>query len=101
MEKKKKKIFKIYMCIIFVLVCTIGTSAIAYAADDPIEVINNLSDFIYGALRAIGVIVMGYSVFQIGMSLKSQDPSQRAMAVGTFAGGAIMAFSKEIVNSIL
>lgn len=101
MKKKEKKIFKIYMCIIFILVCTIGTSVIAYAADDPIEVINNLSDFIYGALRAVGTIVVGYSVFQIGMALKAQDPSQKAMSITTFAGGVIMVFAKDIVNSIL
>ena len=101
MKKKEKKIFKIYMCIIFVLVCTIGTSAIAYAADDPIAVINNLSDFIFGALRAVGMFVLGYSVFQIGMSFKSQDPSQRASGAVAFVGGVIMTLSKEIINSIV
>lgn len=101
MKKIEKKIFKIYMIVIFILVCTIGTSAIAYAADDPIAVINNLSDFIFGALRAVGMIVLGYSVFQIGMSFKSQDPSQRASGVVAFVGGVIMTFSKEIINAIV
>ena len=101
MKKKEKKIFKIYMYIIFILVCTMGTTVIAYAADDPIAVINNLSDFIFGALRAVGIIVLGYSVFQIGMSFKSQDPSQRASGAVAFGGGVMMTFSKEIIYSII
>ena len=97
---EKKKIFKIYMCIIFVIVCTIGTSAIAYAADDPIAVINNLSDFIFGVIRAIGMILLGFGIVQLGLSLKSHDPSQRANGFMTLAGGIIITFAEEILNLI-
>lgn len=60
------------------LVC--GMSVTAFAASDPITVVNNLSDFIFGLIRAIGLILLGFGIVQVGLSLKSHDPSQRAKA---------------------
>ena len=88
------------MCIIFLLVCTIGTSVIAYAADDPIAVINNLSDFIFQLIKGIGYILIGFGVVQVGLSLKSHDPSQRANGFLTVAGGIVIAFAKPILDII-
>lgn len=50
----------------------------AYAASDPLTVVNNLSDFIFSLIRAIGLILLGFGIVQVGLSLKSHDPSQRA-----------------------
>ena len=58
------------------MLCCCTTTA--FAASDPLTVINNLSDFIFGLIRAIGMILLGFGVVQIGLSLKSHDPSQRA-----------------------
>lgn len=71
-----------------------------FAADDPLSVINNLSNFIFGLIRAIGMIILGFGVVQIGMSLKSHDPSQRANGIMTLAGGVVITFAKEILNLI-
>lgn len=49
-----------------------------FAADDPLAVVNNLSNFIFGLIRAVGMIILGFGVVQVGMSLKSHDPTQRA-----------------------
>ena len=44
----------------------------AYAAGgDPLAVINNLSDFIFSLIRAVGMILLGFGVLQVGMSLKT------------------------------
>jgi hypothetical protein len=43
---------------------------------------------------------MGFGIVQVGMSLKSQDPSQRANGFLTLAGGVIITFTKEILNLI-
>ena len=67
---------------------------------DPIGVVNNLSDFIFGLIRAIGLILLGFGVLQVGMSLKSHDPSARANGMLTLAGGIIITFTKEILNLI-
>ena len=72
-----------------------------YAAGDPIAVVNNLSDFIFSRIRAIGMILLGFGVVQIGLSLKSHDPSQRANGFLTVAGGIVITFAKEILNLIV
>ena len=74
---------------------------VAYADGDPLAVINNLSDFIFGLIRAIGMILLGFGVVQIGLSLKSHDPSQRANGFMTLAGGVVITFAKEILNLIV
>lgn len=97
-SKKLKAIMFIY--IVIVLLLTVGAS-IAFAADDPLTVINNLSTFIFSLIRAIGLILLGFGIVQIGLSLKSHDPSQRANGFLTLAGGVIITFAKEILNIIV
>lgn len=72
----------------------------AFAAGDPIAVVNNLSNFIFGLIRAIGMILLGFGIVQVGLSLKSHDPSQRANGFLTLAGGIVITFAKEILNLI-
>lgn len=82
------------------LCCAVCTPALA-AGDDPLTVINNLSTFVFAAIKAIGVILLGWGVVQIGMSLQSHDPSQRSTGFLTFFGGLMIAFAKEILDLIL
>lgn len=70
-------------------------------AADPLSTINSLSDFIFSAIKAIGFILLGFGVVQIGLSLKSHDASQRANGFLTFFGGVIIAFAKDILDMIL
>ena len=72
----------------------------AFATDDPIQVVNNLSEFIFGLIRAIGIILLAFGIVQVGLSLKSHDPSQRANGFLTLAGGVIITFAREILNLI-
>jgi hypothetical protein len=71
-----------------------------FAADDPVAVVNNLSNFIFGLIRAVGLILLGFGIVQVGLSLKSHDPSQRANGFLTLAGGIIITFAKEILDLI-
>jgi len=68
--------------------------------NDPVTVINNLSTFIFSIIRALGMILLGFGIVQIGLSLKSHDPSQRANGFMTLAGGVIITFAKEILALI-
>ena len=77
-----------------------GTSTVVLAADDPLSVVNNLSNFIFGLIRAVGMIILGFGIVQVGMSLKSHDPTQRANGIMTLAGGIVITFAKEILNMI-
>ena len=85
--------------ILLVMIFTVGAD-LAYAVSDPLAVINNLSTFIFALIRAIGLILLGFGIVQIGLSLKSHDPSQRANGFLTLAGGVIITFAKEILNLI-
>ena len=83
-------------------VCLIAMLILPVFADesDPIKVVDNLSGFLFGLIRAVGMIILGFAIVQIGLSLKSHDPSQRANGFLTLAGGLIITFSKEILTLI-
>ena len=98
MSRKQRKIFLTYASLVFAL--CMGTVT-AYAAGDPLSVVNNLSTFIFSLIRAIGMILLGFGVVQVGLSLKSHDPSQRANGFLTLAGGIIITFAKEILDMIV
>lgn len=97
MGRGTKRGFMAY--VMMVLVLTLGTTTV-FAANDPLTVVNNLSDFIFSLVRAIGMILLGFGIVQVGLSLKSHDPSQRANGFLTLAGGIIITFAKEILTLI-
>ena len=86
-----------------VLIATLVMSGIitVFADDDPLTVVSNLSDFIFGLIRAVGLILLGFGIVQVGLSLKSHDPSQRANGFLTLAGGIIIACVKPILDLII
>lgn len=100
MTGKVKKGFRFYCTVVAAVAMLTCCSMTAFAAGDPITVVNNLSDFIFGLIRAIGMILLGFGIVQIGLSLKSHDPSQRANGFLTLAGGVIITFAKEILTLI-
>ncbi len=102
MTGKVRKGFRFYVGLVLciALVCCCSVTAFA-ATDDPLTVVNNLSTFMFGLIRAIGMILLGFGVVQIGLSLKSHDPSQRANGFMTLAGGVVITFAKEILDLIV
>ncbi|MBU5443384.1 glutamyl-tRNA amidotransferase [Paenibacillus sp. MSJ-34] len=83
------------------MVCVLmGSFATPAYASDPMTTVNNLSDFIFGLIRAVGMIILGFGIVQIGLSFKSHDPTQRANGFLTLAGGVVITFTKEILNLI-
>ena len=102
MKKKRERYLLRLMVIIYVgivFTMTLGTGIVC-AASDPLAVINNLSTFIFALIRAIGLILLGFGIVQIGLSLKSHDSSQRANGFLTLAGGVVITFTKEILELI-
>lgn len=100
MTGKVKKGFRFYCMTVLAMTLVLGTSVTAFAASDPIQVVNNLSDFIFGLVRAVGMIMLGFGIVQVGLSLKSHDPSQRTNGFLTLAGGVVITFAKEILTLI-
>lgn len=102
--KKKMKNFKkiekgLKITHLFLVLLFISLNVCA-AGDDPLSVINNLSDFIFSITRVIGGILIGFGIIQFGLSFKSQDPSQRSNSIFQFVGGVIIFFAKEILNML-
>ena len=100
-KKALKSIIKKVFQIAFIIVALfVAQASHVFATEEPLTVINNLSTFIFGLIRAVGMIILGFGVVQVGMSLKSHDPSQRANGFMTLAGGVVITFAKEILNII-
>ena len=102
LETKAKRGFRRYaagvLCVM--LMGSIATTAFAAGTSDPLAVVNNLSEFIFGLIRAVGLILLGWGIVQVGLSLQSHDPSQRSNGFLTLAGGIIITFAKEILTLI-
>ena len=96
-----KKGFRTYCMMVLTVTLALALSMTAFAdGTDPLTVVNNLSDFIFGLIRAVGMILLGWGIVQVGLSLQSHDPSQRSNGFLTLAGGIIITFAKEILTLI-
>ena len=99
-EKTMKVLRGFKRGLIAALLIISSLSTTVFAAD-PLVTISNLSTFIFSAIKAIGLILLGFGIVQIGLSLKSHDASQRANGFLTFFGGVIIAFAKDILDLIM
>ena len=96
-----KRGFRFYCAAVIVGALMLCSAVPAFAAGgDPLTVVNNLSDFIFGLIRAVGLILLGWGIVQVGLSLQSHDPSQRSNGFLTLAGGIVITFAKEILTLI-
>ena len=95
LQWRAKRLYALFACLILIL-----TVVPAFAADDPLSVVTSLSDFIFSLIRAVGLILLGYGILQVGLSLQSHDPSQRSNGILTIAGGIVITFTKEIPTLI-
>ena len=100
-KRNKERFRKVKMLLICLTTFLSITTPTVYAAEDPLSVINNLSNFIFEIVQAVGVIMILFGLVQFGLALKSQDPTQRASSIFTIVGGLVIAFAKVILNSIM
>ena len=97
-RRKERRIMAVWTSL--VLTTALFTTS-AFAADsDPLTIVNNLSDFIFSCIKAIGIIILGWGVVQLGMSVQSHDATQRTQGVLCLFGGLLIAFAKEILTAI-
>ncbi len=97
LKKKGKTGFLIYAVLVTAGSCL---TTPVFASEDPLAVVGNLSTFIFSLIRAIGLILLGWGVVQVGLSFQSHDPSQRSQGFLTLAGGLVITFAKEILDLI-
>ena len=96
-ERRAKRTYAVLACLMLSMAVMIVP---AFAADDPLEIVANLSDFIFSLIRAVGLILLGLGILQVGLSFQSHDPSQRSNGILTIAGGIVITFTKEILTLI-
>lgn len=89
-NKKSVKISLNLFALYAVMVCGSVFALPAFAASDPLVVVENLSTFIFSLIRAVGLILLGWGIVQVGLSLQSHDPSQRSQGFLTLAGGLVI-----------
>ena len=99
----KSKLGRIIICLYIALVlCACCLPCFVLAANgDPLTVVNNLSTFVFSLIRAVGMILLGWGIVQVGLSFQSHDPSQRSNGFLTLAGGLVITFAKEILDLII
>ena len=84
----------------FTVVPALAAETGGTAGGDALTAVNNLSTFIFSLIRAIGLILLGYGILQVGLSFQSHDPSQRSNGILTIAGGIVIVFTKQILDLI-
>ena len=100
-QRRTGKVRRLYFSAVLMLALCAALACPALAADtDPLTIVNNLSDFIFSCIKAIGVIILGWGIVQLGMSIQSHDASQRTQGFLCLFGGLLIAFCKEILTAI-
>ena len=93
----KRRYWTVAGAAVLCLFCAMPAMA---AGSDPLDIVNNLSDFIFSIIKALGVIILGWGIVQVGMSIQSHDDSQRTQGFLCLFGGLMIAFAKEILTAI-
>lgn len=93
----KKKYWKhaAFVCMLFLMAATP-----VYAAGSIEGSIASLNTLIRSVVKAIGGIATLWGVVQLGIAMKGHDAAQRSTALLTIAGGLMIFFAPEILDSI-
>lgn len=98
---RQRRVKRGYFAAVLALTLCAALTCPAFAAgSDPLTIVNNLSDFIFNIIKAVGVIILGWGIVQVGMSIQSHDASQRTQGFLCLFGGLMIAFAKEILTTI-
>ena len=80
MPENVRKGFRRYSCAVLTGAMILGLARPAYTAGDPLTVVNNLSTFIFGLIRAVGLILLGWGIVQVGLPCSPMTPPSGATA---------------------
>ena len=100
--RQRDRARRLYFSAVLVLAfcAALTVPALAAGGSDPLTIVNNLSDFIFSIIKALGIIILGWGIVQVGMSFQSHDASQRTQGFLCLFGGLMIAFAKEILSVI-
>ena len=83
-QRFQRRARRIYAMLSGVALTAVFMAVPAMAAEtggDALAAVNNLSTFIFALIRAVGIILLGYGILQVGLSFQSHDPSQRSNGI--------------------
>lgn len=101
MKQIKSKLYVFFTTMIIMLSMAVP----AFAAEkeetgDPIDIISNLDNVIFGVVKGIGIGFAAFGLFQIGTSIPSHDAGQRAIGIASVVGAILMIFAKQLLTAI-
>ena len=78
MPLKARKFLKVWVTAVLVIF-VIGAMALTCFAseDDPITVVNNLSDFMFGLVRAVGMIMLGLLIAVVAQLIMTRRKKEQ------------------------
>ena len=71
LQWRAKRLYALFACLVLTLPFAVVP---AFAADDPLSVVTSLSDFIFSLIRAVGLILLGYGILQVGSPSSPTTP---------------------------
>ena len=83
-----------------IMMCVAVPALAAQEESDPLTIISNLDDIIFGVIKGIGIGFAAFGFFQIGTSIPSHDAGQRAIGIASLVGALLMIFAKQLLKSI-
>lgn len=99
-RERRTRISKLfYSAITAMFMVALGVCT-ALAADEATAAVNRMTTLIFSLLSAAGLAILAFGVFQLGMSFKNHDPSQRAQGVMAILGGVVIAMARPIAEYI-
>ena len=99
-KEKQKTVLKRYLMIAITVAIVCVAMVPVVAESDAEKAIKNMSDIIFGIIRAIGVILAGWGLTPVGKSFQSLQPSQRSHGFLRLAGGLILVVAKSSLTAI-
>ena len=82
---KSSRCMRVWTLLVLTL-CLLTVPAFAAGSNDPLTIVNNLSDFIFSCIRAIGIIILGWGIVQVGMSVRATTPASARRASSACLG---------------
>ena len=100
-ERRARKLYALFSCLVLALTVMVVP---AFAADDPLTVVNNLSEFIFSLIRAIGLILLIWiwnlvKNFGLGLGTEAEDPVKLSIRSVLFI--LLAYYANEIVDLVL
>lgn len=85
--------------IIFMTLLLVFNTVNIVCAQEAVTKINSLSELFMNILSAMGVMILGYGVFNLAaFGLSSHDPSQMTQGIKSVVAGIIVIGAPQIVN---